>query len=691
MAFERAERHVPDLVTSASGLRPISFDVFETLLVRTVSPPAAVFEIVGTIAAERGLIDIPGHIFGKAREFAERRANTSGGDHVTLDDIYSELAFSLGLSRQQEDGAKALELEVERDLLQPVPSIIGLFHQARRSSHRIIFVSDMHLPAEFIEEQLRLHGFWQDGDGLYVSHTHGCSKRNGSLFKTLSAIERIDLRSLTHYGNNRPADVEGATKVGARGQFIADGNPNRYEAVLQRHREGTGNLTAIYAGASRLARMSAAGQTEGERALADVAAGVIAPMLTSYLLWALARAKALGLKRLYFIARDAEVLMQMTKPLLDKLGYDVELRYLYASRMVWNRTVNPEQSPEVWNSLVWQSKEGVTNRDLLRRTGVDQGKLNDALKLDADPAWDSTASRDVLMSALRSPHMINAMQDASAENRRVLERYLEQEGLFDGEPHGFVDLGWKGTQHEVLIDLQNARAVAPAAGLFFGLEESACRWGELREAYYFDSRQRQDRSGEDGRKSWRRGVPRTHSQFALFEMFCAGSEGTLVGYTEHDGRICPVLGEGRQAEVERWGLQIVRRTLLAFVTSLKPALGLRSAAFDARQAIHDAVELFRLSPTRSEAEAWGSFPWEIGQGDRLRSVDFAPAQTTGKLLKARVDSAVAKVRAAEPTQWPEGSQGRSGRAANLMHSPRQSIRRVSKFAGRVKRRLRSAG
>ena len=45
-------------------------------------------------------------------------------------------------------------------------------------------------------------------------------------------------------------------------------------------------------------------------AVAQVSSGVLAPFMVGYALWVTAQARLRGIKRLYYVARDAEVMLR---------------------------------------------------------------------------------------------------------------------------------------------------------------------------------------------------------------------------------------------------------------------------------------------------------------------------------------------------------------------------------------------
>jgi FMN phosphatase YigB (HAD superfamily) len=390
--------------TAAPGRPEVAtFDVFETVLVRAVSPPQAVFDLAGRRAVEEGLLACSPQAFGRARAWAESRALHWHRAETTLERIYAELTAALGLPAEAGGRLGEIEMEVEAELLQPVPAGARLVQEHRARAGSVVYVSDMYLPAEFIQAQLERHGLFVPGDVLYVSHAHGSTKRGGALYDVVAEAEGVPTSALLHHGNDRRSDVEGAATAGARSVLLPAANPNRYEKALQEHRTSTDGLTATMAGASRLARLHVEPNGAREEALVDVAAGVMAPVLVAYVTWVLRRSEALGLRRVYFVARDGQVLLRVAEHLAPRLGIDLELRYLYGSRLVWNRVVaSPTTNPQVWHSLIGLSSDGVANRDILERTGLDPATVERVIAgSGAGPdVWASTTDRAPLFETL---------------------------------------------------------------------------------------------------------------------------------------------------------------------------------------------------------------------------------------------------------------------------------------------------
>lgn len=570
-----------------------TFDVFETVLVRTVSPPQAVFDVLGRRAAERGWVTCSPQAFGRARMSAEQRALRRFGDSTTLERIHAELAATLLLPADLVPRLAQAEMDAEAEMLRPVPALRPVLEQERRRSGRVVFVSDMYLPGEFIEAQLRRHGMWEPGDVLYVSHAHGRTKRSGRLYDVVARAQGVPVQRLRHHGNCPVADVSGAVDAGAQAVLLAAGNPTRYEQVLGRHRQATDGLTASMAGASRLARLDMAVTDGRQAALVEVAAGVMAPVLTAYVTWLLRRAQALGLQRLYVVAEQAQVVSRVAGQLAPALGTDVELRPLHVDRLA------------------------------------------------DDP---------------------------------VALRYLREQGLLDGSPHGFVDGGGRAAEHGSLRRLQQEQGATPAHGMFFCLAGGEATGGQ--EAFHLGPC-----GSRDGERS------------SLLEVFCSGDLGTLVAWEETEHGVRPVLDHGRQVAARRWGLPLLWATLDSYVGHLAADGCLTREGVDIHPALAELMRLFWQTPTQAEAEAWAGFPRQVVGGSswqvrplvapvRLRDLAGQVPRLTRSVPDP--DGAVGQARS---SGWPAACQALSSPPARLLLWPGPAGTDLAGWAGRRARGL----
>lgn len=197
----------------------VSFDVFDTLLLRPVLSPADLFYLMEIRARKiTGDPDLPFH---KLRIWAEKRARhilhekDPSAEDVTLNAIYHEMVEAGIFTHAIAEQIKQTEIEIELHALQPRKSIRPLYDAARKAGKRIIAISDMYLAAEHIGRAIEEAGF-TDIATLYVSSELRLSKVRGSLFDHVLRELNIPAEKIVHIGDNRTADYDVAKSRGLR-------------------------------------------------------------------------------------------------------------------------------------------------------------------------------------------------------------------------------------------------------------------------------------------------------------------------------------------------------------------------------------------------------------------------------------------------------------------------------------------
>ena len=345
----------------------------------------------------------------------------------------------------------------------------------------------------------------------------------------------------------------------------------RYDHILTSHAQSTGGLSELMVAAAGHVRRNVKTSNARESVLQHVAVSVIAPLHFSYVLWILRRANERELNRLYFLSRDSQPLLRIARQLAGPCGVSCELRYLYASRQTFNRTVIGEKSHESW---LWQNiNEGTTTRELLDRIGITPEEIGSQLELSGftKNTWSDPIAKSgqlKLKAILQNEPVRNLVQTRSLEQRTMLLRYLEQEKLLEGSNNACVDIGWNGTAHSALSSLLKGSAGNSIHGFYFGLRKGHRNWEKSREAYFFDL------GRETGFRSltpmaWRPG----DRIISLIETFCPADHGTVCDFIEDGGLVEPVLRQGWEQVITDWGLPIIRRSVDVFTEYLSGRLG----------------------------------------------------------------------------------------------------------------------
>lgn len=140
----------------------ISFDIFDTLLVRKTLSPEDIWEIVEQKAQKKGY-DIS--------DFALKRAAAQeelGLTNPNIDDIYNNFCIKFQIPQKQADILKDLEVQTEHEMLVVRQDMVELFQKCLELKKKVFLVSDMYLPERIVKEILEEKGI-TGYDGIYIS------------------------------------------------------------------------------------------------------------------------------------------------------------------------------------------------------------------------------------------------------------------------------------------------------------------------------------------------------------------------------------------------------------------------------------------------------------------------------------------------------------------------------------------
>lgn len=192
----------------------VSFDIFDTLIVRPFSKPAHLFALmqpqVDTLLGSRSPSCFMTERVHAEVEIARRITRR---EDVTLDEIYDALAIYLRLTPDEARQIKALEVELEVRLVKPRAFVRNILEFARLSDKRVVLVSDMYLPQAVIRQMLQQAGYPDDLE-IYLSCEVMKTKTTGALFDHVLKREGVAPEKILHIGDNRHADIAVAQRKG---------------------------------------------------------------------------------------------------------------------------------------------------------------------------------------------------------------------------------------------------------------------------------------------------------------------------------------------------------------------------------------------------------------------------------------------------------------------------------------------
>lgn len=196
----------------------ISFDIFDTLVLRPSIFPTDLFIVAGRECKQNDFFAL----VRKNCESLARQKQAVGEDEILYSDIYDVMKNAYEYSDDEIERLSQAELECEYSLLSARKSAQKLFYLAKELGKKVIIVSDIYLPYSFISKMLANCGY--DGyDKLYLSSEYKMTKSTGRLYQTVIDDMRkhgIEAGEILHIGDNERSDIASAKRQGIEAMQI---------------------------------------------------------------------------------------------------------------------------------------------------------------------------------------------------------------------------------------------------------------------------------------------------------------------------------------------------------------------------------------------------------------------------------------------------------------------------------------
>jgi FMN phosphatase YigB (HAD superfamily) len=454
--FDRYMARTLDYVKTAleaKDIKVIAFDIFDTLLIRPVLHPETAKTIIGHRNRE-----MVGTDFAGLRAQAEKLARSRLGRDVGLEDIYAEFASLTGKQIDEVGYLRTLEEEIERHLISPRPECIDMFNHAIRSGKRVVLASDMFLPRPIIEKMLSENGI-AGYHAIYLSSDIGVRKDTGELYRFMLERERITPAELLMVGDNEHSDVQIPMNVGIqvchvlRPIEVARGLP-RFSGMID-WAQTKGSLSEqlvlglvvnklfrpIFYPALDPANLIYGGPEH-------IGYAVVGPVVLSFCLWLMDTARKDGIEKLYFLAREGQLLKAVYDRAATYVEDAVPSEYLVLSRRavtvpmiesiddIFRIAADHEYFPNELNKLL-KYRYGLMLED------------DDLTDLHKKGLWKEGKLVEVKGDIRQLKPVLEALAEKIVARSRIerpgLTAYLDMIGLKDVASAAVVDVGYSAT------------------------------------------------------------------------------------------------------------------------------------------------------------------------------------------------------------------------------------------------------
>lgn len=405
----------------------VSFDVFDTLVLRPFAKPSDLFIVVGNRLGILDFADIRINAEKRAREIAKVK---KGNTEVTIYDIYEQVRRKTGIDIQY--GVET-ELNTELDFCLANPYMKHVWRIVRNQEKRIIVTSDMYLTGDMIKKILDKCGYF-GYENVYVSCDWDCSKREGGLYKAI----KHDIGkgcSIVHVGDNQVVDKDSAIKNGIESRLYLNCHElgNKY-----RPDDMSALVGSFYSGIVNIHLHNGLNTFDPYYEYGFIYGGLY---VVGFCSWIHEKAIEKGVKKILFLSRDGYIYQKVFDLFFD----DVPSEYVY-----WSRIANIKYAIET------QRNNFLKNIAEYKATGVVPVTYEEVLaSVSLSGLVTKLKEYGIRYQSILTPQNIKRFEDFLIDNwGYILEEYNRQsekakdyfEGIVSGcDVVAAVDVGWRGT------------------------------------------------------------------------------------------------------------------------------------------------------------------------------------------------------------------------------------------------------
>jgi HAD superfamily hydrolase (TIGR01549 family) len=544
-----------DEIFSNKELKLISFDVFDTLLFRTVKYPSEVFSLMYQKDHERFPKFINRDEWKNIRIKAEEKARktneiTQGGGEVTIEDIYRQLPDMF----MNKELLLALELAMEKEVCFLNPALFDLIKSLKSKTQlKVVLVSDMYLSKEQVLGILQYNGFDTELiDDIFMSCEYKTSKRKKGLYDIVLEQYGVKAHEMLHVGDNEFSDISCARQMGIHAYLydVISGSRERHPFLELEALKFGDCATEIYA-LRNIAAQKGEFLGEEARLWQKIGSMILGPLFTYAIEWVLDVAEANDIDAIYPMMREGEFLSEMLGVASKFRKQRFSIQPIYVSRKALFLPSLAAEGLDSYQVDYLMGTFGLRVRDVFDVLEINEyaHHFHEFLDLETIAARNTMNGQNSVFSQLKSFLLQDDIRSVVLERATTastcLLQYLTEIGL---TRRGMtLDLGCRGTmQHSLervlrMNDLNNHNIHL----LILGKEETLR--GIMDEV---------DIRGFIGTFGRNRGLI-GQIFIRILELFTMCRKGTTIGYEKTGHLVKPVLEEvtypfDKQMDQMRW-------------------------------------------------------------------------------------------------------------------------------------------
>lgn len=424
----------------------VSFDIFDTLIMRKIFSPEDVFRLLGEkIKAE---LKLDCNITGIRAQVAAKC-----GPFATINEIYEKIKKQIDLTDKNISDIMQLEKKTDMDLCIARKDIAELYEYCIESGKEVYLISDMYYTLQDIKRLLDKCGLSViDDRHIWISCEKKKDKISGSLWKEYSSVVGKNAKCI-HIGDNKIGDIENSKKYGINSYYVMSGKDMLMNSSLSELAANVNTVSDSICLGLVIAKLFnspfALCSTNGKVSYDDseiYGYCVYGPLLEKFLIWLYYNSRKDGIDKLLFFARDGYFLEKDYKIVSELLndGYKQDWCYLPISRrLIYMATMKSEDDLK---RVVAFPYVGTFADYMKSRFEI---TVTDATAEYNDRQINAVGDSQNILNWIQ-PYKDKIMEQAKRERENYLD-YLKSDGdMQAGLSYGTVDVGYYGTNQYYL-------------------------------------------------------------------------------------------------------------------------------------------------------------------------------------------------------------------------------------------------
>lgn len=412
----------------------ISFDLFDTLIMRQTVSSEDVFQYMNVRLLEQGIgIDD----FCKKRLESEKRLSQNTAPD--LNEIYSDLLTKTDCSYVAEgitaEKLAELEYSVDFDLVVPRREVCDIFCKIAAEEKKVYVVSDTYYSKKQLGAILEKCGITGYTD-ILASSDYGTGKTQ-KLFRILKDMGNG--KKYLHIGDDMVADIENAAKWGIEACRLYSGS-DLLDSLgglgFSEYADALSERLKVGMFISKMFNSPFQFEAEDKRIRItdsyDIGYLLCAPMICDFVLWFHRMVKERGMQNVWLSARDGYLIKKLYAYLLDSYHQEDNSVYFMTSRVAAIRAGV-------------QSKEDIRYVDEMKFSGSLEENLRKRFGIDAE----SVSCEKLLAQERGLIKYQEVILEKAAREHRQYGRYIESLPIKEGNI-AFFDFVAKGTSQMFL-------------------------------------------------------------------------------------------------------------------------------------------------------------------------------------------------------------------------------------------------